>query len=762
MVGDGLNLPIYDTIGCAEFQSIDAFVENLIARHSTNSEMMNLMTLEATSLVTSVESRSRNVEGQNRLVRLWNEATGKNQKIAARNDRDLAQSQYIGQQMLNKLAENNLMTYQMVVSLGDNVNRVVDDVNDTRLEVAAINQTLATFFSGLRQKLEQKFTPLERGHDLHRWKEIMMVEAVYQNKKYSELSRSEKIVCLANDFYCHSQQQWGPKDLVFLKSILLQVGHDPDEKMKLKEVFQSYQQDQELLEQLFKNVDPAPELSDVSEITPTLLTFNKLQSLENEESYVLDTVTQYAPTTSREELALELASNFIANETGRNLNHEVPIFDVVMNFIEDIAFHQALSKAKKEICTDTNSETQFLEPSSKHEVADTIAIDLSISSASLGVHENGGTTLLKVIDDCWLDPDDELKFQQEVRVLLTDFLHVAEVYRGGEIYSLVVTTPSNFSTRQQLAIREVAASLGNKYAVSFTNRATAVALAALEANIQESIGFVVICDVRGSTLDLSVIEHEYIDGEHQFEVLATNGAPYNAQTKLPHVATSLLQQTLEAAGCSAEEIDKLIVSGESNVAESAKKGLQDFLRKPAMKLADAAVTPLAGAASLLGRVYAGDLTNVLLLDVTNHDIGVEVCDGSVMTIMEKDTTIPSKKSNFLTTIHDKQASMVIHVVEDNSSSGLLRKSLGYFELTGIQAAPAGMPKIEITMDLDSNKVMTVYAKDKSSTSCSYTLIIDSLSKGLPLNPVELNVWRQPQFKPNKTEHGEERFAFFSR
>lgn len=346
MVSNKISLPIYENMECDDFQSADAFVDNLIEKHSNNSEMTNLMVLEATSLITSVESRSRHLESQSWLVRAWSEATSKNQKIAARNDLDLAKSQYIGQQLLNKLAENNLMTYQMVVALGDKVTRVVDDVNHTRLELAQINQTLATFFSGLRQNLEQKFSALERNDELLFWKETMMFEAVYKGRTYAELSRPEKIICIANDFYHYSQQQWSPRDLAFLKSVLVQVGHNPDEKVTLKEVYQSYQQDSDLLAKLFKGIDDTPQLSDSNELTPTLLAFEKINTLDNDDIHIVDTIMQYAPETPRNEVSLELASNYISKQVGRDLGRELPIFDAVMNFVEDLSINKTLNAAK--------------------------------------------------------------------------------------------------------------------------------------------------------------------------------------------------------------------------------------------------------------------------------------------------------------------------------------------------------------------------------------------------------------------------------
>jgi hypothetical protein len=343
MVNAVLALPKNAELQKDDCTRIDSFIDNIIAKHSTNSEMMNLMALEASSLSTSVESRSKDLESQGWLTRTFRELTGNNQKVSARNQRDLAKSQYLGQQMLNKLADNNLMTYQMVVAVGDKLNRVVADANDTKLEVAKLNQTLSTFFSSIRQKLEKKFTSLERNDDLLFWKETMMFEPIYKGKCYPELSSPEKIVCLANEFYRHSHQQWSPRDISFLKSIIVQIGHQPTEKIALKEVYQTYQQDNGLLHQLFLGIDESPQLHKSTEMTPTLMAFNKLKSFETEEAHIVDTIEKFAPDTSRNKASLTLTTNFIANQCSRDLNQKITYFDAVMNLVEDLTFYKHLN-----------------------------------------------------------------------------------------------------------------------------------------------------------------------------------------------------------------------------------------------------------------------------------------------------------------------------------------------------------------------------------------------------------------------------------
>lgn len=329
-----------------ERKQLDTFIDDLIAKHSANAEMMNLMALEATSLATSVSARSKDLEEQGFLTRLKRDFTGENQRMSARNSSDLARSQYLGQKMLNKLTENNLMTYQMTVALGDKVNRVIADVGDTQREIAELHHTLATFFSSIRQTLEAKFTSLERNDDLLFWKAALEFKPVFKGKTYAELTRPEKIVCLANEFFHHSQQQWSPNDLFFFQSVMRKVGHHPtEEKVALKELYQAHQLQPELLEQLFLGVDEEFYLGSLEASTPVLMGFGKLQSLANDESHVVDTILEYAPASDKNDVSISLMSKYVRQIAGRDLEREMSFFDVVMNLVEDLVIYKQVKDA---------------------------------------------------------------------------------------------------------------------------------------------------------------------------------------------------------------------------------------------------------------------------------------------------------------------------------------------------------------------------------------------------------------------------------
>ncbi len=234
--------------------------------------------------------------------------------------------------------------------------------------------------------------------------------------------------------------------------------------------------------------------------------------------------------------------------------------------------------------------------------------------------------------------------------------------------------------------------------------------------------------------------------------ITLNRAKFNELTADLVEATMIpVRKAMDDAGLRPDNIDKVLLVGGSSRIPAVQEALRKFIDKEPHKGINPDECVAVGAAIQAG-ILGGDVTGLVLLDVTPLSLGVETYGGVFTKIIDRNTTIPAKKSQIFTTAADNQTSVEVHVLQGERPMAADNKTLGRFNLDGIPPAPKQVPQIEVTFDIDANGIVNVYAKDKGTNKEQHITI--TASTNMSKEEVEAAVAEAEKYAAEDTKRKE--------
>jgi len=312
-------------------------IDSLIDSHKQNRQAINRLVFESVAAMTEADSAATELSRKGTLSRWIGGITGSNQKLQNAINKNRSVAQYAAQQTLQKLAEQNLLTVDLIAAVNNKLNASLNNVDK---EFVKIYDALVKFFRDNRVELEKfkdRLEKVEQDVDLLKWQNTIE-DQEFEGKEYTDLDNISKIVCLTRDFYEITKGKWTTADLLLLKSAMRTIEVKPKEKVNYLDSIKEIAYNDALKDKLLGGV----EIQRIEEpgYLVSMSALIKLEACRTEEKSTVDTISDFLKenrvTIDKDKICEALTKKYLANEAYVDINKDIECYDFVLDLLYNL------------------------------------------------------------------------------------------------------------------------------------------------------------------------------------------------------------------------------------------------------------------------------------------------------------------------------------------------------------------------------------------------------------------------------------------
>ena len=330
-----LTMPFENELTNEEITSIDEYVERTYEEHKNNHKELTRLGMRASAAVAAGKARAAKLANQGFFKNLLGNITGKNRKLRGEIDRDFAISQEASIKMIAKLAQQGKLTFDAIMGVNVKLNSLSNQIDKEFNEIySQINKMMTMAMSSLIRE-SQRIDKLERSMNVvHLESTIEYLE--FGGTLYKDLSDNEKILCIISDFFLATKGNYSINDIMMLKPMMGKIGVNPNDKISMLSLYETLNSNDKIACKLFEALDKAKlkELDDI--YIPLLGNLQKIESLKNEEKYIVDSVVEMSKS-SEQDVQFSLLKSYANNNLNMDLEKENSYFDLSVAIINELS-----------------------------------------------------------------------------------------------------------------------------------------------------------------------------------------------------------------------------------------------------------------------------------------------------------------------------------------------------------------------------------------------------------------------------------------